>query len=69
MTADLGGLDVFRAVCANVFPSLSRTTEVPSTLDRMVLDGRLGAKSGSGFYSDQSEWVAATERILHQFQQ
>jgi 3-hydroxybutyryl-CoA dehydrogenase len=68
MIADLGGLDVFRAVCANVFPSLSRTTEVPVTLDRMVEGGALGAKSGSGFYRHQAEWLAATERIVQQFQ-
>jgi 3-hydroxybutyryl-CoA dehydrogenase len=68
MIADLGGLDVFRAVCANVFPSLSRTTEVPVTLDRMVEGGALGAKSGSGFYRHQAEWLAATDRIVQQFQ-
>jgi 3-hydroxybutyryl-CoA dehydrogenase len=69
MIADLGGLDVFRAVCANVFPSLSNTVDVPASLDRMVLAGHLGAKSESGFYSSQSEWVAAAEQIMHQFQQ
>ncbi|HET9187743.1 MAG TPA: 3-hydroxyacyl-CoA dehydrogenase family protein [Acidothermaceae bacterium] len=67
MIADLGGLDVFRAVCANVFPSLSNTPDVPETLDRMVNEGRLGAKSGDGFYRDPSEWTAAADRINVQF--
>ena len=67
MIADLGGLDVFRAVCANVFPSLSNTPDVPETLDRMVNQGRLGAKSGDGFYRDPSEWTAAADRINVQF--
>lgn len=68
MIADLGGLDVFRAVCANVFPSLSNMRDVPGTLDRMVNEGRLGAKSGDGFYRDESDWVAAADRIKRQFQ-
>ena len=37
-------------------------------LDRMVEEHRLGAKSGDGFYRDQSEWVAAADRINRQFQ-
>lgn len=68
MIADLGGLDVFRAVCANVFPSLSNTRDVPGILDRMVDQGRLGAKTGDGFYRDPSQWVSAAERINRQFQ-
>ena len=67
MIADLGGLDVFRAVCANVFPSLSNVRDVPEILDRMVSEGRLGAKSGDGFYRDSHEWVAAASRINQQF--
>ena len=68
MTADLGGLDVFRAVCANVFPSLSNARDVPAILDRMVKEGHLGAKSGDGFYRDPLKWVAAADRINRQFQ-
>lgn len=68
MIADLGGLDVFRAVCANVFPSLSNTREVPEVLERIVNKGGLGAKSGEGFYRDPSEWIAAADRISRQFQ-
>ena len=48
--ADLGGLDVFDAIAGYLFQDLSNTAEVPSTLHRRVAEGRLGVKSGSGFY-------------------
>ncbi|TQL81615.1 3-hydroxyacyl-CoA dehydrogenase family protein [Microbacterium saperdae] len=54
--ADLGGLDVFVAVCTQIFPDLSAAQEPSPLLTSLVDSGRIGAKAGSGFYphSDQS---------------
>jgi 3-hydroxybutyryl-CoA dehydrogenase len=48
--ADLGGLDVFDAIAGYLFQELSNTAEVPAVLHQRVAEGRLGIKSGSGFY-------------------
>lgn len=62
--ADLGGLDVFRAVCSQIFPSLDSSTTEPRVLVDMVAAGRLGAKSGGGFYVwSEDERKAAFDRI------
>ncbi len=54
-TADLGGLDVYRAICDQLFPSLCNDREAPDTLRRLVESGRLGMKTGEGWreYSDR----------------
>lgn len=52
--ADLGGLDIFTAVCRQLFPELSRTTTPESLLTELSAAGHLGAKSGSGFYNHTS---------------
>lgn len=54
-TADLGGLDVYRAVCGSVFPDLCNDQGVPDALARLVEQGRLGVKTGAG-------WSTYTER-------
>ena len=48
--ADLGGLDIFNTVGSYVAKSLSNATESPKVLQDLVAAGKLGAKSGSGFY-------------------
>ena len=48
--ADLGGLDVFNAVSGYLFKELSNTTDSPKVLRDLVSEGKLGAKSKSGFY-------------------
>ena len=66
--ADLGGLDVFAAVCAQIFPDLSAAKEPSRLLTSLVGAGRIGAKTGSGFYShtDQST-QESLERIARLF--
>ena len=49
-TADLGGLEVFHAICVNLFGELSTMTEPPAFFSDMVQSGNLGIKSGQGFY-------------------
>jgi 3-hydroxybutyryl-CoA dehydrogenase len=48
--ADLGGLDIFNTVGSYVAKSLSNATESPKVLQDLVAAGKLGAKTGSGFY-------------------
>ncbi|MFH1567957.1 MAG: 3-hydroxyacyl-CoA dehydrogenase NAD-binding domain-containing protein [Gemmatimonadota bacterium] len=67
-TADLGGLDVFRAISSYLFAELGSETGVPEALEEQVRAGRLGAKSGAGFYDyaggEFSQIVAERDRIL-----
>ena len=48
--ADLGGLDIFNTVGSYVAKSMSNATDSPKVLQDLVAAGKLGAKSGSGFY-------------------
>lgn len=48
-TADLGGLDVWYVIAKDLFPKIDCSTE-PFCLNEKVSQGKLGAKSGEGFY-------------------
>ena len=48
--ADLGGLDIFNTVGSYVAKSMSNVTDSPKVLQDLVAAGKLGAKTGSGFY-------------------
>lgn len=50
LTADLGGLDVWKQVFQNLLPQIQSSTETPKVLKDLVAKGRLGVKSGQGFY-------------------
>lgn len=50
LTADLGGLDVWYRVFQNLLPQIQSSTEPPKVLRELVAQGRLGVKSGRGFY-------------------
>ena len=67
-TADLGGLDVFRAISSYLFASLNVDREAPEALNARVADGKLGAKSGAGFYryadADLGRFIRQRDRIL-----
>ncbi len=47
--ADLGGLDIFCAVSNYLYPDLN-TDQRSEVLNDLVAQGRLGVKSGAGFY-------------------
>jgi len=49
-TADLGGLDTFHSVAQYLLPNLSTMQTTPEFFDRLVEDGKLGIKTGEGFY-------------------
>lgn len=60
--ADLGGLDVFDTIAGYLFKDLSNAAEPPVALRNRVADGRLGVKSGGGFYDytpEQGQALAA----------
>ena len=49
-TVDLGGLDVFHGVSQYLLPELSTAQTTPEFFDRLVEEGKLGIKTGEGFY-------------------
>ena len=67
-TGDLGGLDVFHAISSYLFEDLSAAQGPAQVLTDMVEQGKLGAKTGQGFYdfAGQSlpEIAAARDRVL-----
>jgi 3-hydroxybutyryl-CoA dehydrogenase len=50
-TADLGGLDTFYSVAQYLLPALSTMQTTPAFFDRLIEEGKLGIKTGEGFYS------------------
>lgn len=50
-TADMGGLDVWCAVEDNLFKELNSSTKASNFLREKVQQGKLGLKSGEGFYA------------------
>ena len=59
-TADLGGLDIFYAISDYLFEDLSTDQKPGRTLSELAKSGKLGTKTGSGFY----EWPEAQSRAV-----
>lgn len=62
--ADLGGLDIFHAVCSQIFPSLDNSTAPNTLLVELVARGDLGAKSGTGFFRHSARSTAAAQESV-----
>jgi len=67
-TADLGGLDVFLAISTYLFAELNSDSSPPALMAELVRKGKLGAKTGGGFYEyskeESSEIIAQRDRVL-----
>ncbi len=49
-TADLGGLDIFHKVMGRLFKVINDSHDPPEELKKMIDEGKLGLKSGQGFF-------------------
>jgi 3-hydroxybutyryl-CoA dehydrogenase len=65
-SSDLAGIDTAVAVARELYPSLSAEREVQDALLALQRDGRLGVRSGEGFYryDDPEAVIAARDRGL-----
>lgn len=63
-TADLGGLDIFAALTARLFPRLDAGIETPGIVREHVDRGELGGKTGAGIYQWPPERRDAVKRDM-----
>jgi len=54
-SADLGGVDIFHNISTYLFKDLCNYTEPSKLMQKKVETGKLGSKSGQGFYNWSSE--------------
>ena len=70
-TADLGGLDVFQAICGYLFQDLATAREPSPLLGALVEKGSTGVKAGKGFYDyptgGAARLLARRDRLLLAF--
>jgi len=50
MTADLGGLDIFKAISDYTFPDMANHPSAFPSLNEKVEVNHLGEKTGEGYY-------------------
>ncbi len=63
---DLIGHDTLRDISNALYPELANDRTASSTIEAHVRDGRLGVKSGAGFYDDNQQRLAELTRELYQ---
>ena len=69
--ADFGGLDIWCIVGDNLLPAMDSSTQANNLLRQKVAEGKLGLKSGEGFFRYEPEQVAAikkrfAQKLIHQ---
>lgn len=62
ISADLGGLDVFSHISEYLFKDLCNSTELPKLLKSKVEAGKLGVKTGEGFYKWTPDFLEKKQR-------
>jgi 3-hydroxybutyryl-CoA dehydrogenase len=62
---DLIGHDTLRDISNALYPELATDRTASTTIEQHVADGRLGVKSGRGFYDDNEERVADLTNKLY----
>jgi 3-hydroxybutyryl-CoA dehydrogenase len=63
---DLIGHDTLRDISNALYPELANHRTASTTIEQHVRDGRLGVKSGRGFYDDNEQRVAEFTTKLYQ---
>ena len=63
---DLIGHDTLRDISNALYPELANDRTASTTIEAHVRDGRLGVKSGVGFYDDNEQRLAELTRELYQ---
>jgi 3-hydroxybutyryl-CoA dehydrogenase len=63
---DLIGHDTLRDISNALYPELANETTASTTITAHVEEGRLGVKSGRGFYDDSEQRVAMLSSKLYQ---
>ena len=63
---DLIGHDTLRDISNALYPELASDRTASATIGELVRDGRLGVKSGRGFYEDNDRRVAELTSRLYQ---
>lgn len=66
--ADLGGLDIWMKVTGHLFSQLSTSQDAPESMAAKVANGKLGVKSGSGYY-DYKDPIGTTRELQHYLKQ
>lgn len=56
-TADIVGLDVLADTTSGIASATGEDLSLPDWVERLVADGRLGAKSGAGFYKKEGKEI------------
>jgi len=69
--ADFGGLDIWCIVGDNLLPAMDNTTQANPLLRQKVAEGKLGIKSGEGFFRYDAEQLPAirkrfAQKLIHQ---
>jgi 3-hydroxybutyryl-CoA dehydrogenase len=62
---DLIGHDTLRDISNALYPELATDRTASTTIQQLVHDGRLGVKSGRGFYDDNGQRVAELTNKLY----
>jgi 3-hydroxybutyryl-CoA dehydrogenase len=66
---DLIGHDTLRDISNALYPELAADRTASRTIEQHVADGRLGVKSGRGFYDDNDHRIADLTNKLYQVAQ